>query len=147
MATQISLNKILPAIDRKDRDFYDNLSDDEKKAFSGYLMLRYCSAVHAAPDVEYYYIASANHYANKYMFDLAKHPKLQWLMITAASPAVGTQRHQWLKQKPKPKNTAGDIKKQLAELYPAMKDEDLDVLASMTTKKDLREHFKKYGER
>ena len=37
MAKQIPLNKILAAMDRKDRDFYDNLDDDEKKDSYDYI--------------------------------------------------------------------------------------------------------------
>lgn len=146
MATQIPLNKILPALDAKDREFYDNLTDEEKKAFSGYLMLRYCSAVRGDPDFEHYYIMSTNECANKHMFDLAKHPKLQWLMLTAASPGFGKQNHVWLKQKPKPKNATGPLIKQLMELYPAMKEDDIVTLSNFVTAKDIKEYLKDRGE-
>ena len=145
-AKQIPLNKILPAIDRKDREFYDNLDDDEKKAFSAFLMLRYCSTVQGDPELEHYYVASTNHYANKNMFDLAKHPKLQWLMLTAASPGLGTMRHTWLKQKPKPKDTTGPVVKQIMQLFPAMKEDDAVTLSKIITKKELKEYIKLYGQ-
>ena len=87
---------------------------------------------------------ATNFHANKNMFDLAKHPKLQWLMLTTVSPMVGPQNHKWLKMKPKPKNTSGPIKKQLAELFPIMKDDELDLLASITTKKELNQYVKEF---
>ena len=45
MASKLPLNKVLGAMDRKDKKFYDNLSDEEKKAFSAFLMNRYASSV------------------------------------------------------------------------------------------------------
>ena len=146
MAEQIPLNKILPAMDRKDRDFYDNLSDEEKKAFSAFLMLRYMSTVSSNAEMEHYYIASTNHFANKHMFDLAKHPKLQWLLLTAASPGIGAQRHIWLKQKPKPKAATSTSVKTLLELFPTMKENDVITLSKLITKKELDEYIKAHGE-
>ena len=143
---QIPLNQILAAMDRKDRDFYDSLDDELKKSFSPFLMLKYSASVQASPELEHYYIASTNHHANQNMFDLAKHPKLQWLMLTAVSPGLGTQRHKWIKQKPKPKNVSAPIKKQLLELFPHMKEDDVDVLSTMVTKKELNQYVKDHGE-
>jgi len=147
-AKQIPLNKILTAIDRKDRDFYDNLDADFKKGFSPFLMLRYASSVQGDPELEHYYIASTNHYANPGMLEspLPKHPKLQWLLFTAVSPGLGTMRHNWIKQKPKPKGKGSDVRKALAEIYPTMKDCDLDVLSTIVTKKELKQYIKDLGE-
>ena len=38
MGMSLPLNKVLPAIDKKDRGFWDRLSDEEKKAFSAFLI-------------------------------------------------------------------------------------------------------------
>ena len=147
-AKQIPLNKILAALDRKDRDFYDNLDDDYKKGFSPFLMLRYASSIQGDPELEHYYIASTNHYANVGILEapLSKHPKLQWLMFTAVSPGVGPMRHNWIKQKPKPKSTGTAIRKELAEIYPTMKDRDLDVLCQIIPRKELTAYKKSLGE-
>lgn len=145
-APQIPLNQILAALDRKDRDFYDNLDDELKKKFSAFMMLKYGASVQADPDMERYYIESTNYHANKNMFDLAKHPKLQWLLITTISPGLGNQYHKWLKQKPKPKNVSAPIKKQLLEMFPAMKEDDVETLSTLITKKELNQYVKDHGE-
>ena len=162
-APQIPLNQILAALDAKDRDFYDNLSDELKKKFSPFMMLKYAASVSGSkntqitgPEMEHYYIMTTNYHANKYMFDISggevggehDHRKLQWLLLTTISPSgVNTQHHKWLKMKPKPKNVSAPIKKQLLELFPTMKEDDLDVLASMTTKKELNQYIKDHGEK
>ena len=146
-APQIPLNQILQAMDRKDRDFYDNLDDELKKKFSPFLMVKYSASVTGDSGLEHYYIASTNHYANINLFDLAKHPKLQWLMLTAASPGLGSKNHKWLKQKPLPKNVSAPIKKQLLTLFPTMKEADIDTLAAITTKKELKQYVKDRGDK
>ena len=150
-APPIPLNQILAAMDAKDRDYYINLDDEMKKKFSPFMMLKYAASVVGSPDLEEYYITCTNKWANKHMFNLTSldtpHQQLQWLMLTTISPGMGTQRHKWLKMKPKPKNVSAPIKKQLAELFPVMKDDDLDVLAAITTKKELNQYIKDHGEK
>jgi hypothetical protein len=148
-AKQIPLNQILKAIDNKDRNFYDNLDDDHKKGFSPFIMLRYASSVNGDSDLEHYYIAGTNHYANPSMLEspLSKHPKLQWLLFTAVSPGIGIMNHRWIKQKPKPKNKNNEIVKILSEIHPAMKQDDLEVLANFVTKKELKQYAKDCGEK
>jgi len=60
------------------------------------------------------------------------------------SPGLGTQRHPWIAPK---KREAGvnSAKKQLAELYPHLKDDELEVLARITTKKDIEAYVKALG--
>lgn len=65
-------------------------------------------------------------------------------MATAVSPGLGTQRHQWIAPKKKEPG-ANSIKKQLAELFPHLKDDEIDLLASITTKKELEEYLRAHG--
>jgi hypothetical protein len=65
-------------------------------------------------------------------------------MATTVSPAMGSQRHQWIAPKKKEPG-AGTLKKQLAELFPTYKDDEIDVLAAITTKKELDAYIKLHG--
>jgi hypothetical protein len=67
-------------------------------------------------------------------------------MATAVSPGMGTHRHNWIA--PKKKETvagASAMRKQLAELFPNMKADELDVMVSITTKKELDAYIKAHG--
>ena len=138
----------MACLDRKDRDFYDGLTDEERKKFSNFLMLRWGSSVQGAQEMQEYYLQSCNHYLNKHFFAINRHPKLQWLCATAVSPGLGTQRHQWISPKKKDdsaKANAGTKKKQLLTLYPNMKGRDVDVLSKLVTQKDIDEHMRALG--
>ena len=76
---------------------------------------------------------------------MGKHPKLQWLCATTVSPDMGTPRHNWIAPKKKEPG-ASSIRRQLAEIYPDMKDDDIAVLASITSKKQIDEHHKLMGQ-
>jgi hypothetical protein len=131
--------------DRKNRDFYDSLTDEERKKFSTFLMIRYGSSVSGGRDLQEFYLISTNERLNKNFFPLHKHPKLQWLMATSVSPGMGTFRHNWIASKKKEPG-AGSLKKQIAELYPHLKDDEIDLMAKINTKKDIDAYMKKLGQ-
>jgi hypothetical protein len=138
---------MLRAVDKKEYDFYDNLSDEERKGFSAFMGLKWTASVAADKTVQHYYLASTNHYVNKYLFDINRHPKLQWLTLVASSPDIGQQRHEWITSvKKKSNKSIEDVKKRLLVIHPTFKKEDIDLLSTMVTKKDLRHYDKNNGE-
>lgn len=142
---KLSIGNEMTQFDRKNRDFYDSLTDEERKKFSTFLMIRYGSSVSGGRDLQEFYLISTNERLNKNFFPLHKHPKLQWLMATSVSPGMGTFRHNWIASKKKEPG-AGSLKKQIAELYPHLKDDEIDLMAKINTKKDIDAYMKKLGQ-
>jgi hypothetical protein len=130
--------------DNKNRDFYDELNDEEKKKFSTFLMIRWGSSVNGDSDLQTVYLEYCNENLNKHFFTLHKHPKLQWLMATSVSPGLGSHRHNWIKTKKK-EGGSTPHRKTLAELYPNMKEDELDLMAEINTKKDVDTLLKSMG--
>jgi len=126
--------------DNKDRDFYNSLTDEERKKFSNFLMIRWGSSVNGSRDLQEFYLISTNERLNKHFFTVNKHPQLQWLMATSVSPGMGTMRHNWISQKKKEPG-GNNIKKQLVDLFPNMKSDEIELLAELTTKKELDEYL------
>lgn len=142
---KLSINNEMAVFDRKDRKFYDSLTDDERKKFSNFLMIRYGSSVQGSRDLQEFYLISTNERLNKNFFNINRHPKLQWLSATTVSPGMGTQRHQWIAPRKKEPGASG-IRKQLAELYPHLKDDELELMAKINTKKDIDAYIKASGQ-
>lgn len=141
---KLSIANEMSCFDRKDRDFYDSLTDEERKKFSNYLMVRWGSAVQGSAELQEFYLISCNERLNKHFFAINKHPKLQWLCATSVSPGMGAFKHQWIAPKKKEAGASG-IKKQLAELFPNRKQDEIELLAGLTTKKELEEYLKQHG--
>ena len=133
----------MAAFDRKDRAYYDKFTDEQRKSFSTYLMLKYGANVSGNADMQAYYLMATNERVNKNFFDLGKHPKLQWLACTSVSPGMGNQFHYWLKGKKK----EGDNKSQkfLAKLYPNMKSDEIDLMARINDKRDIADMARNLG--
>lgn len=144
MSDKLNIANEMRQFDLKNRNFYDELTTEERKKFSNYLMIRWSSSVQGTQELQEYYVQSCNHYFNKHFFNINRHPKLQWLCATAVSPGMGVHKHQWISLKKKEGST-GTVRKQLAEFFPNMKDDELDLLARITTKKELDEYVCDHG--
>ena len=144
MAGKLPLNRVLGAMDRKQKGFYDSLTDEEKKAFSAFLMNRYASSVKGNSALQESWLIATNKRVNTNFFDLAKHPKLQWLLLTTASPGMGTAYHEWIPHKKKDA-VNNKILKTLKTLYPFAKQDELELMASINTKADIKTHLENMG--
>lgn len=145
MSDKLSIKSETAALDRKDRDFYDSLDTEEKKKFSPYLMLRYSASVEGSADLQAWYLMATNERVNKHFFDIStsQHKKLQWLMCTTVSPAMGNQRHYWLGTKKSERDNKAI--KFLTSLHPELKPDDIELLAELNSKEDLRNMARQHG--
>ena len=141
------LFEALAALDRKDYGYIDRLTDEQQKKFVPYMMTRWMSTVKASGGIQGYYVMSTEYNANEHLFNeyVQKHPKLQWLMLCAASPGLGKQFHQWiphlsskvttLKESPKQK----EVKDYYSKIYPKAGESNLSAISEAF----VEEHKKK----
>jgi hypothetical protein len=147
MSDKLNIGNEMRQFDRKNRDFYNELTDEERKKFSPYLMIRFGSSVEGSRDLQEFYVISTNERLNKHFFavNTAAHKKLQWLMATTVSPNMGTPRHPWIA--PKKKEAGASAKrKSLQEIYPSYKDDEIDVMMQLTTQKEIDAYNKSAGQ-
>ena len=142
---KLSIANEMTQFDKKDRKFYDELTDEERKKFSNYLMIRWGSAVQGSRELQEFYVIATNQRLNRHFFAVNRHPRLQWLMSTTVSPGLGTQRHVWIAPKKREPGATG-IRKQLAELYPQLKDDEVELMSRINDKKDLDAYLKASGQ-
>jgi hypothetical protein len=144
MSEKLTIANEMRQFDRKNRNFYNELTDEEKKKFSTYLMIRWGSAVEGSRELQEFYVIACNERLNKHFFSVSKHPKLQWLMATTVSPDMGTPRHVWIA--PKKKEAGLSAKRRaLMAIYPNYKDDEIDVMAQITTQKEIDEYNRLAG--
>jgi hypothetical protein len=146
MSDKLSVGNEMLRFDLKDRGFFDDLNEEERKKFSPFLMIRYGATVNGSADLQAYYLMSCNEKLNKHFFDIStsQHKKLQWLLATTVSPGMGKQYHQWLAAKKKEGNT-NKAEKFLSELYPTAKPDEIKLLAQINDKDDLKRLAREHG--
>jgi len=144
MATaKLDIKRELAAVDNRNYDFYDNLSEEEKKAFSPYILMRYTANVNGDRDIQEWFIENTNEFVNKNHWTLSKNHKALLWKLFAATGAGTTLFHPYLAAGKREKTDK--FEKLLEELYPAKKLSDIKMLAKMMTKEDRQELFDKMG--
>lgn len=144
-----NLFEALTAIDKKDYDYYDRLSEEQQKKFQPYMLVQWVSLVKGSKDIQSYYLQSVEYHVNKYFFNehVQKNPKLVWLMLCAASPGLGKQYRQWIpsiKEKItnlKENAKRQDIKEYFTKIYPKVSADDLEELAIVFVEQQKRKVF------
>ena len=153
--TDLPLNQVLGALDNKDMAFWDRCTPEQQKKIAPFLLNRYMSLVkdgkprNKSTQIEAYYLMATNEQVNTQYFELAKHPKLVWQLLCTVSPGMGKQFHQWVgnKKKDASDKKTREIYKVLEVLYPTAKRDELDMMSSMMTKKDIKELLASHGDR
>jgi hypothetical protein len=106
-------------------------------------MLKYGANVEGSGDLQEWYLRVVNERVNQHFYDINQHAKLQWLTCTTVSPGMGNQRHYWLSV---PKQTSNArAEKFLAEQYPLLSDEEIELMAKINTKQQLTELARDLG--
>ena len=144
MSDKLNIANEMRMFDRKVRTFYDDLSAEEKKKFSTYLMIRWGSAVEGSRELQEFYLIATNERLNKHFFNVSKHPKLQWLMATTVSPDMGSMRHTWIA--PKKKESTSTKRKTIETMYPHANDDEIKILCDLISDRELKEYKKNLGE-
>ena len=146
---KLNMFDALRAMDKKDRDFWDNLNEQEKKGFAPYVMVRWASTVnHSMTEMDEWWLKATNQRFNISMLDLmsgvSKHPKLVWLMATTCSPGMGAQKHEWIGYKKKDKVKVG-VRKFLTAQFPTLSDEEIALLMTTITNKEIKQYATDLG--
>lgn len=144
MVDKLNIQSEMRAFDRKDRGFYDDLTEEEQRKFAPFLMIRWGSAVQGSRELEEYYVIATNERLNRRFFSVntARHKKLQWLMATTVSPDMGAQRHTWIAPK---KSQGGKKRKTIESLYPEANRAELDFLCETISDAELKQYQKRSG--
>lgn len=133
--------------DCKNREFYDELTDEERRRFSPYLMIRWGSSVEGNADLQEYYLLSTNKRLNHGFFSInaSRHKKLLWLMATTVSPDVGAVRHRWIAPR-KSRSKGSQHRRTMCELFPHLRDDEIDLMISLNSEQVVAEYLRELGQ-
>jgi hypothetical protein len=136
---KLPIKDVLAAIDMGAKSVWDELSDEERKSVGFWLLNRYASSVKGNREKQELAVFKTNEFYNKNWNELGmKHPKLQWQLICQAGNTGKIEFHPWIGFKKKNGDNGKGIKL-LKEIYPNMKEDEIELLANLSTKKELKQ--------
>jgi hypothetical protein len=148
MSEKVELKEKISAVDENVRELWDAMDAEQQKSLKSefFILNRYISnAKTSNREVQQHFVLTVNEYFNKHWNLLQKHPKLMWLLLCMCSYDGKTQfYHEWIGNK---KKTGSDSKKVkfLTDIYPNKKIDEIELMAKMSTDKDLKDLAKRYG--
>ena len=141
-------NDILPALDRGDMKYYSRLSEDEKKAVSPWILMRWMTSSQNDSGQPAGLIAVNNlvnhnfsHLGAKASAGRQGHAELQWMLL--AMCGSGSVRRKFLK--PGRGQTKNKLETALTKFYPGLKTHEMELLLKMNSREQLAEFFKDNG--
>jgi len=146
---ELDLFKVLiPSIDMGYKDLYDAAGEDGKKDIKLDLwnLNRYISSVKGNYEKTALAVFKVNEYYNKNWNVLGgtNHVKLQWQLLCVAGKTGKTQFHPWIGLKKK-KDDSSKAVNLLSQIYPDMKMDEVETLARISTKKEIKELAREHG--
>lgn len=136
--------RVLPAADTRRKDFYDSLTDEEKKGFSAWLVQRYLSSAESAsPEVIEHYLIMTNDLVNTNFSDLKNHPELIWKLMSVVGIGKSV-KHPYVAPGKGRKKKSSAFRDWLHEQNPHLNDIELDIWMSTFTKESARDYLEQH---
>jgi hypothetical protein len=133
--------EMIPALDAGIKDLWDAAGEDGQKEIKGDMwnLNRYMSSVTGSREKQELAVFKTNEYYNKNWNSLGvKHPKLQWLLLCQTGNTGKKEFHPWIGFGKKDGSNSAAIKL-IERIYPDMKRDEVELLARISTKKELKE--------
>lgn len=125
---KLDIMTVLEAIDTNKREFYSNLTDEEKKSVVPRVLVRWLSAVSDNNRQRDWYILAANDLVNNHLWALGKdHQELLWLLMTVAGTGK-KQYHQWIPANQKKTSSSPKLDELLKSQHPGANEIELSIL-------------------
>ena len=145
MAQQkLPVKDVLAAIDMGAKSVWDELSEEERKQVGFWLLNRYVSSIKSNRDDQELAVFKTNEYYNKNYMEVSKHQKLQWQLLCMSGNTQRIEYHPWIGFKKKTQDN-NKLVKVIEEIYPNMKSEEAELLARISTKKEIKQLAEEYG--
>ena len=147
MTEKIPLKEVLAAVDLNGKSMWDELDEAQQKALKSefFILNRYISNVKGrSRETQEHFILTVNEFYNKHWNTLQKHPKLLWNLLCMCNlDGKSIFFHEWIGFKKKASNNK--IYNFLLSLYPEKKEDEVEVLAAMTTTAEAKDLARQYG--
>jgi hypothetical protein len=141
---KLPIKDVLAAIDMGAKSVWDELNEEERKSVGFWLLNRYASSVTGNREKQELAVFKTNEFYNKNWNELGmRHPKLQWQLICQAGNTGKIEFHPWIGFKKKNGDNSKGIKL-LKQIYLNMKEDEIELLTNLSTKKELKQLAEEY---
>lgn len=147
---KLPLSDVLAAADLNAKLAWLELTEEEQKSVSFWVLNRYMSSVKGTREDQELAVLKTNEYLNKSLKTISSsiqkgHPFLLWQIFCLCGNTNKIEYHPWIAPKNKKSSSKNDAIKFLENLYPNAKIDELELLARMSTKEQLQNLAEDHG--
>jgi len=136
--------RVLPSIDTRNKQFYENLTEEEQKGFAAWLVMRYLSSAESAtPEIIEHYLIMTNELVNTNFSELKNHPELLWKLMSVVGIGKSV-KHPYVAPGKGKKKKSNAFKAWLHEQYNHLSEQEIDLWFSNITKEQARDMLEQY---
>lgn len=141
-SNKLNIKSEMKAIDCKEKDWYDSLTDEEKSQISLWQLMRFTSSCNSKiQDINNHYLIMTNELVNVNFNKLKKEKELQFKLLQIVG--LGTKQfHPWIHP---PKKEKKDLLHEwLVEKFPELNDDEINLIKS-NDKNTIINYMKEHG--
>ena len=136
--------RVLPAIDTRNKQFYENLTEEEQKGFAAWLVMRYLSSAESANnEIIEHYLIMTNELINTNFSELKNDPELLWKLMSIVGIGKSV-KHPYVAPGKGKKKKSNAFKAWLHEQYNHLSEQEIDLWFSNITKEQARDMLEQY---
>lgn len=136
--------RVLPAIDTRNKQFYENLTEEERKGFAAWLVMRYLSSAESANnEIIEHYLIMTNELVNTNFSELKNDPELLWKLMSIVGIGKSV-KHPYVAPGKGKKKKSNAFKAWLHEQYNHLSEQEIDLWFSNITKEQARDMLEQY---
>lgn len=132
----LDLFTTLNAIDNNRQDYYNNLSDREKKAYAAVVLMRYMSSLPSQNPQCANSVLFVNDIVNVNLWATSQFPDLQHRLLCVCGIG-GKQQRPWIAASQKKRSSSSLVDQLLLDIDPWMNSEELQLVKSMHDKNSI----------
>jgi len=149
MTDKLNLKQILGCIDMNYKGAWKEFSDEERKSVGFWLLNRYVSAVKGSRAKQERAVLLTNEYYNKHFNTIGVgkdngHQELMWQLLCMSGATGDLEFHPYIGHKKKGESNSKAVKL-LEQIYPNMKTDEVELLARLSTKKEIKQLAEEHG--
>ena len=146
---KLNLKQILGCVDMNYKGAWKEFSDEEKKSVGFWLLNRYVSSVRGGRGRQERAVLLTNELYNKHFNTIgvgkeSGHQELMWQLLCMSGNTGELEFHPYIGFKKKAESNSKAVAL-LEKIYPNMKQDEVELLAKLSTKKELKQLAEEHG--
>lgn len=146
---KLDLKQILGCVDMGYKGAWKEFTDEERKSVGFWLLNRYVSSIQGSRSKQEDSVLKTNEYFNKHFNTIGVgkekgHQELMWQLLCMSGATQKLEFHPYVGFKKKAESNSKTVKL-LEHIYPNMKWDEVELLARLSSKKEIQQLADEHG--